>query len=142
MKIVIGFHVGRELVNAISSARERVWICTPYIGRKAIEILSKLGSDIDIKIVTRQYVENREAIEFLMSRGIDIKILPSLHAKIYIVDRTVFIGSMNLTDTSLFNNIEASIVLDYDSEKDLVLEVEKAFEMLWSMAIDIRDVYP
>jgi len=64
--------------------------------------------------------------------GITIRYLTSrFHAKIYIFDQAVLLGSSNLTDGGLVSNREAVIRLDRDDDAETVNDVRALFFELW-----------
>ena len=87
-----------------------------------------------------------EALYALLDDDIDVKIVyttsgPIFHPKIYLFSGTakirLIVGSSNLTRPGLFDNIEASAVLDFDSDdlsdtamKDTVKCITKPLETL------------
>lgn len=72
------------------------------------------------------------------SRGAELYCLPGLHAKIYLIDRFVVIGSANISNSSANNLIEAAVVTDTPSTvgntvsllqqlKDMATRIDKKF---------------
>jgi len=131
-KLVIGFSVGREVVERMNRASKRLWICTPYIGQRYIELLAlskKRG--LDVRILVRKCVENRDIIEKARILELELRLLEKLHAKIYIIDDQCIIGSLNLTESGIEYNMELLLIIDKESEPELFNNLEKAFELLW-----------
>jgi hypothetical protein len=61
------------------------------------------------------------------------------HAKIFIFDDVVLLGSSNLTDGGLRSNREAVIRLDAENDPDVVDEVRALFLELWDTAPTLTD---
>jgi phosphatidylserine/phosphatidylglycerophosphate/cardiolipin synthase-like enzyme len=111
--------VFEELVR---SAKTSLVVCSPYIGRGPTDrvvklVRSKLAPDsFAIRVLTDLSRENivsgttdLGALLSLATCGADVEIrfLPSLHAKIYVADQTrAVVTSANLTENGLLRNIE------------------------------------
>lgn len=128
------------ILNKIFSAKERIWIVTPYFIpnetlSKALIIAKHKG--VDIKLITpnksnhivadlarnsflRELQENE--IDVLLYRG------PMLHAKAILFDnKWAMIGSVNLDNRSLFLNYEVSTFV---SSYETVSNIENWMEQL------------
>lgn len=127
------------LDNSLSSARERIWLASPYFlpdhNSRQILIAAK-QQGVDVKILTTSgrcdkslvYYASYENYGDLLEGGVEIyEYQPSmLHAKILLLDdRWVVSGSANFDSRSLFHNDE----LDYASEEpDLVKNIQHVLE--------------
>ncbi len=138
-KLIIGIKAGHELLNCIYSATRRIWICSPYIAPRYLERLAA-RRDLDIKIITRKCAENRPVFELAKRWGLELRVLKSLHAKLYIIDELAFIGSANLTEAGLEQNIELILSISKVRDAELFNELEKAFEILWSISITLNEL--
>jgi hypothetical protein len=97
--------------SAVKGAQKSILIVSPYIKYKTaariIDIVK--NKELKLKILTlppgEEYITGAtdlEAILALQDNGFEIKMLPSLHAKIYLIDeKRVFIGSANFTNKGL-----------------------------------------
>jgi hypothetical protein len=56
------------------------------------------------------------------------------HAKVYLFDGVVMLGSSNLTGGGLINNREAVILLDQQGDEERVQDVEEFFAQVWDSA--------
>lgn len=99
------------LQAAVSSANKSLLIISPYIKLNVAEKIIDLvrGKDLDLKLLTlppgEEYVSGATdlgAIIALRNHGFEIKMLPSLHAKIYLIDDNhLLLGSANFTNKGL-----------------------------------------
>ena len=108
---------GNELVKKIrtefDNAKSRIWIAVPFIGEwNAVKRIMGTkwitNNQLDIKIITDIRNEdfiNSETIKQFLHRA-NVKTLAGLHAKIYIIDNSVFITSANLTGTAFSRRYE------------------------------------
>ncbi len=135
----------RWILDEIGKTRNILRISSPWISKDIIKehIEPLLKKGVAVKIVTRKDLDNEEQIESLNHltnlaksyRNIKVKHLDSLHAKIVLIDNEVGIkGSMNLTFTGLFKNIE---VVEKYVQKDIVEKLIDEFEKIFNMAEDL-----
>ncbi|WP_077212424.1 phospholipase D-like domain-containing protein [Bacillus dakarensis] len=117
-----------DLIEVITKSAEKaqksIFIVSPYIKEQtAHEIIKVMGNkNLDLKLVTlppgEEYITGAtdlEAILALQENGFDIKMLPYLHAKVYMFDdKTLFLGSANFTNKGLG--------LAKDSNKEILIE--------------------
>ncbi|WP_045521343.1 phospholipase D family protein [Neobacillus niacini] len=97
--------------NAVKEAQHSVLIVSPYIkyntAARIVNIVK--NKNLDLKILTlppgEEYITGAtdlEAILTLQTYGFKIKMLPYLHAKLYLIDeKCLFIGSANFTNRGL-----------------------------------------
>lgn len=121
-----GRGVGGDVVNRIKSARNRIWIVSPFISEKYVRLLkSKCEEGVDVRIITVSKI------------NLDCARRPRkfAHAKIYIIDDSGFYGSMNLTDDGVNRNYE--IIAHVKPEE--LLELEREFLKLWDSSLPIKE---
>ncbi len=131
------------LINAISMAKERVWIVTPYyvpdeMMNRTLKMAKRRG--LDVKLITPKFsnhiladLSRSSYMRELAENEVDLVLYKGgmLHAKaILLDDNTVMIGSANLDNRSLLINYE---VVSFAYSKDIVKEVE-----VW-MSLFIKD---
>ena len=119
-----GLHDG--LVHAIHTARQRVWIATPYFLPSdqlyyALATAARLGRDVRLMVPARS---NQRIADF--ARGAYLRDLEEagvrvlrygprmLHAKAVVLDELAFIGSANIDVRSMLLNFETALVV-YDA---------------------------
>jgi cardiolipin synthase A/B len=142
----------RDLLNHISRCQSRIWITNAYFmpdasflrylkkaARQGIDVRILLPGTSDIFFMpwaSAVYYQN------LLKSGVRIFEYTQsiLHAKIMIIDDWITVGSSNLDYRSLFQNLEADVVLNLPSSKDTI---RKQFldDLSRSQEILIRD-YP
>lgn len=124
-----------EVHKAFSKVKKRMWIAVPFIGN-AEQISRIMGTnwrfnpDIDFRLLTdirnADYINKETYV--LFKQYASIKTLAGLHAKIYILDDTVFITSANLTGAAFSKRYEIGVKLD--NSEDTI----ETFEHWWSIA--------
>lgn len=127
MKTLYGEELVNELRRIMDSVKTRLWIAVPYIGNKiAVDrILGesyKYDRNIDFRLLTDigEYNNfNAETIKAFLDRG-EIRSLPGLHAKIYIVDDGCLITSANLTSTAFSKRHEIGVFLNQVDSQDTI----------------------
>lgn len=138
MKILSEQNLINEVHKAFTKVKKQMWIAVPFIGN--VEQVSRIMGtnwrfkpDIDFRLLTdirnSAYI-NKDTYE-LFNQYATIKTLAGLHAKIYILDDTVFITSANLTGAAFSKRYEIGVHLD-NSE-----ETVNTFEHWWSIAKDV-----
>ena len=111
--IIYGNELIKIIRNEFDNAKSRIWIAVPFIGEweavKRIMGTNWITDDqINIRIITDIRNEdfiNSETIKQFLHRA-SVKTLAGLHAKIYIIDNSVFITSANLTGTAFSRRYE------------------------------------
>ncbi len=126
----------KNLANTLrehcDSAKNRIWICSPFIGSEK-DILRIIGgswkkNEIDFRVITdieTGFIRHDTYNEFINNHPNSIRSLKALHAKIYIIDDWCLISSANLTGTAFSKRYEIGTD-DVD-----VKEVETFFDSLW-----------
>lgn len=132
---------GNELIKKIRSefenAKSRIWIAVPFIGSWN-EVKKIMGTrwihdlNIHMRILTDIRNEgfiNPLTIKQFLHRS-EVKTLSGLHAKIYIIDNSVFITSANLTGTAFSKRYEICYYTKLSETSDL----NDLFENWWDLA--------
>lgn len=81
-------------------------------------------------------------IEGLRARRVQARIIPgrrALHAKLYVADRAVTIGSSNFSDAGLRGQMEANARFERDTEPARYAEAATIARNFWSIATDYAD---
>ena len=81
-------------------------------------------------------------IELIQSGVVDARIAPSgtsLHAKIYLGDNAVTIGSSNFTQRGLYSQLEANVRFQRANDKKRYAELEQVASNYWSQGEDFCD---
>jgi hypothetical protein len=135
------------LYSAIRGGQEVVRLCSPFIGPGETLNLeaARRQSSAEWRLLT--YLNARaaahgalhlEGLEDLLARGVFIRTLPRLHAKVFLVDEVVgFVGSANLTTSGLggddWHNKELTVAL-CDAQRSAAVD---QFDAWWSQATDV-----
>lgn len=110
-----------RLLSLIKNARKEVWLVSPYItlggenrlgqairaaldNKVSVTVVFRL--DDDINAFARTYTEH---LQELCERGLQIRVLPKLHAKLYWSESEVIISSLNLLASSFLSSIEVGL---------------------------------
>lgn len=115
-----------RLFDALANARSAVTLTSPFLGPHVAFDLADLAAESSASWRLLTTLDPRAAadgflsvpgLEALVESGIEVRDLPGLHAKTYLVDDDFgLVGSANLTDTGLGRagrpNTELSAVLD------------------------------
>ncbi len=133
----------RELTERIDKAHNRVWLITSYFVPPA-KLLRSLGRSARRGVDVRLILPNRSDVFFmrwisqyyylyLLTRGVKIyEYTPKiLHAKSYLIDDWLTVGSTNLNHRSFFSDLEMDIVLSdqkslKDSEAQFLRDIEQS----------------
>lgn len=123
----------RDLLQKINSSHERIWLMTPYFipKRRLIRLLAKAakrGVDVRILISSKTDVKLFQTLQFfyypyLTKRGVKIfKYEESvLHAKIFIIDDWMTIGTSNLNHRSILHDLEVDISIENQKNKAMIV---------------------
>lgn len=140
MKIISEQNLINEIHKAFTKVKKRMWIAVPFIGN-AEQVSRIMGTnwrfnpDIDFRLLTdirnADYI-NKETYE-LFKQYATIKTLAGLHAKIYILDDTVFITSANLTGAAFSKRYEIGVLLD--NSEDTI----ETFKHWWGIAKPVAE---
>ena len=109
--LVCPLNCREHIENLIRNAHSRIRISAQYVIDKRIINLLKQKKNLDIRIRTNNSDSNRDLIRALGQERILFEDKIYNHDKLLIVDNTLMIGSMNLSDNALDNNREIGIIL-------------------------------
>lgn len=139
MKIISEQNLIDEISKAFRKAKKRMWVAVPFIGNneqvaKIMGTSWRFNTELDVKILTD--IRNsayicKETYELFKLKA-EIKSLAGLHAKIYILDDTIFITSANLTGAAFTKRYEIGVQLDDNKE------TIDAFNKWWKIAKPIN----
>ncbi len=124
----------RDLTKRFKQSTERIWLTTPYFipTRKTIRILGKAakrGVDVKILISSRTDVGLFRTLRYfyypyLLKKGVRIFEYGDtvLHAKCFIIDNWITLGSSNLNHRSLLHDLEVDLSVQEQKNKDMILQ--------------------
>lgn len=120
-----------QLINLlVSNARDHVILVTPYLGlwehlknkideavRRKVQISFLIRTDEDERFQRKRRIEDTA---WLTEHGVRVILVPNLHAKIYMNEKTVLLSSMNITEPSIANSREFAVLLRRDEDVEKV----------------------
>jgi cardiolipin synthase A/B len=119
----------KNFIDRVKNSRQRIWLMTPYFipKRRLIRALgnaAQRGVDVRLLITQRSDVHFFRWLQyfyydFLLKKGVKIYEYADsvLHAKNYIIDDYITIGSTNLNHRSFMHDLEVDIVIQEDENK-------------------------
>jgi cardiolipin synthase len=122
----------KDLLDRTKSANNRVWLMTPYFIPKSrlIKFLGKAaerGVDVQILISQKSDVPIFRTLQFfyyeyLLKKGVKIFQYTDsvLHAKNYIIDDWMTIGSTNLNHRSFLHDLEVDLIIQDGKNREMV----------------------
>ena len=126
------------LANVLKNITHRFWCSSPFVTAGGMNIIRQyLKKGVDYRLITRLNEED------IMNGLIDLHSIAgfieeggraryhdkSLHAKVWIADDSVFVGSANLTEAGLNDNVELIAgILESDSAR---VSSHRWFSRLW-----------
>lgn len=138
--ILYGTNLIKKIRTEFDSATNRIWITVPFIGdwtavKKIMGTKWISNNNLDMKIITdirNDDFINPETIKQFLHKG-EVKTLPGLHAKIYIIDNSVFITSANLTGTAFSRRYEICEYFTINDKHDIL----RVFNDWWSKSKNV-----
>lgn len=120
--------VATQVLTVVREADDYVILVGPYLdldwwGHAKTELELALRKGIRVVVILRSNTRDKqerseEDIKWLIEKGVEVRLLENLHAKVYLNERDVVLGSANLTQASMKNSHEIVLLLQND-------EVEK-----------------
>jgi cardiolipin synthase len=119
-------------LQRIKRARKRVWLMTPYFipKRSLIRALGKASQrGVDVRLLISQNTDVKFFrwlqyfyYGYLLKKGVKIYQYTDsvLHAKNYIIDGFMTIGSTNLNHRSFLHDLEVDLVIQSEQNKELI----------------------
>ena len=132
---------GEEVIGLIDSAEESVDIeMYVFTSRDVVDALQRAKSrGVDVRIIIERSTisgSNREIYNELAAKGFNVRYASSsyklTHSKFMIIDgKTVLVGSHNFSNSALYYNREASVII---KNHQAVSEFREAFDVDWKLA--------
>jgi cardiolipin synthase len=122
----------KHFLNRIQQAEQRIWLTTPYFipKRRLIRALGKAakrGVDVRLLISLKNDVKLFRTLQYfyysyLLNKGVKVYHYTDtvLHAKNYIIDDWISIGSSNLNHRSFMHDLEVDLTLQDEKNMNLV----------------------
>lgn len=131
--IIMKRYIYHDLLKRLDKASDKVWLTTPYFipRRKLIRSLGKAaerGVDVRILISEKTDVKFFKWLQYfyfsyLIKKGVKVYQYTDsvLHAKNFIIDEFITIGSTNLNHRSFLHDLEVDLAIqDEDNKKKLI----------------------
>jgi phosphatidylserine/phosphatidylglycerophosphate/cardiolipin synthase-like enzyme len=139
--LVAPVNAKQRLLDHIASAKTSLVIESMQFAdkdvRNAVAARKAAGVDVRVLLAAPSWIDtNTDAATFLAQKGIPARWLsaPAVHVKAIVVDgKTAYLGSENLSSTSLTKNREVGLLTD---EAKSVAVVASTFETDWAAATD------
>jgi cardiolipin synthase len=127
-------YFNKNFMNHIHRAQKRIWFVTPYFipRRRIIQLLGAAAErGVDVRILTtwKTDVKLFRTLQFfyypyLLSKGVKVFQYSDtvLHAKNYMIDNWMTVGSTNLNHRSLIHDLEVDLVIQEESNQKMLEE--------------------
>lgn len=125
----------RPFMRLMSTA-SHIRIAVPYFTR-AQEVLqaAERGAQIELLVCLNSATNPKALAQVFEAKNVAVRYYTDgYHAKVFVLDGVVMLGSANLTDGGLISNREALILLDQPGDEDRRLAVEAFFSTVWGGA--------
>jgi hypothetical protein len=131
----------RLLGHLISSAKDLLWLCSPFVTADGVETV--LQASAKVRLITKATAANlstkaldANALLRMLDAGAEIRSIPNLHAKIYLIDRRYgVVTSSNLTGSGLYQNVELGLY--FSDEEAIYQSVSDVFERFWARSVPV-----
>lgn len=109
----------RWLRDSLKTCQSRLLVASPYVNGAFAQVLAEVSSSVKTTLVTKTDLRdfamgssNLETLCSLASKGVRVRSLDDLHAKVYVLDRDrALITSANATWSGLRSNWECGVAL-------------------------------
>ncbi len=120
--------------DKLAASSSNLFLAAPYFNYADPILKAARGGKLVHLLVGLNATTRPEALRKVHAvRGIALRYLTRrFHAKVYIFDNAVLLGSSNLTNGGLHANREAVICLDQPEDADVIEEVRAVFLELWN----------
>ena len=131
----------RLLGQLISGAKDLLSLCSPFVTAEGVEIV--LRTSAQVRLITKATAANLSskaldatALLRMLDAGAEVRSIPNLHAKIYLIDkRHGIVTSSNLTRSGLYQNAEVGLY--FSDEESVYQSVSDVFERLWTRSVPV-----
>ena len=131
ISVLFGSVLAEHLRQLADKVKRRIWVVSPYVGdrRTLFCVLGnrwQLDPRVDVRLLTDADDNpclNPRTLRVFEARG-QVKSLPGLHAKVYIVDNTAILASANLTRHGFVQRYEVGCHLDRKASQAVIRQVD------------------
>lgn len=122
----------KSFLNKFKNSEQRIWLMTPYFipKRRLIRVLGNAaarGVDVRVLISFKTDVPMFRTLQYfyygyLLKKGVKVYQYTDtiLHAKSYIIDDWMTIGSTNLNHRSLMHDLEVDLIIQEESNQRII----------------------
>ncbi len=123
----------RNPFDRLTGQSTSLWLAAPYFtGAAALLAAAEAGKPIRLLVGLNAATSPESLARILKHSNANVRYLTyRFHAKIYVFDDGVLLGSSNLTDGGLVSNREATILLDPIEDADRVEAAKALYAELW-----------
>ena len=116
-----------KLLALIREARDWVWLVSPYLDlwghlKDTIRLAVSKGVRVIVIVRADEKTLLGEDVRWLTQNSVTVAVSENLHAKIYMSEQTVLVGSMNLTEYSTNNSREIALIVQ---DQEVAREIRK-----------------
>ncbi len=114
--------IANQIVELVRDARKQVTLVSPYLDlwrHLQDELRDAVKRGVVVSVITRDENEitGGKAVRWLRNNDFEVVAVEGLHAKAYLNEFRVLVGSMNLTEFSTKNSYEVAFDLDIPEQK-------------------------
>lgn len=114
MRIHFDEQIAAEICSVLHTATQQATLVSPWIklwghARLAIREAIERGVKVQCLVRHEENPANRDNVKELLELGVTVLTVPDLHAKIYLNEEVVIIGSMNLYEYSAKNSRDIAV---------------------------------
>ena len=126
-RVHVDEEIGPAVLSVFHTARQDVTLVSPYIklwghARAAIQDARNRGVRVQCLVRDGESGPRPENVEELLELGVKVLTVPDLHAKIYLNELLVIVGSMNFYNYSAENSREIAVVVSDTISSKVVRE--------------------
>lgn len=127
------------------SVQNRIWVVSPFVGNVS-DIDCILGHNWSNAQIDRRLIfdsvsgsMSHDTFNEFIKRGIEMKSLASVHAKIYIIDNWCLITSANLTASAFSKRYEIGNSIEDENSVNLIVDI---FNKWWKKSVCVNSQTP
>jgi phosphatidylserine/phosphatidylglycerophosphate/cardiolipin synthase-like enzyme len=119
--------VQQQFFELIRGATESIIFVTPYIElwvHLKDEMRDAIARNVDVTFLIREGETPRrpEDLEWLYANKVKVYLVPNLHAKIYLNEKTVLVSSMNIHRTSIIDSKDFAMIVKNEDDAKMFRE--------------------
>jgi sugar-specific transcriptional regulator TrmB len=122
--------VAPQFQQLVKNANENIIFVTPYIElwpHLKDELRDAIERHVDITFLIREdhTAHKPENLEWLHANRVKVYLIPNLHAKIYLNEKTVLVSSMNVHRTSITDSKDFAMFIKNQEQEQMLREYVK-----------------